>query len=34
MRRLSALIALLLMLFAFSYGTDRVVLLEYFTNAG
>ena len=34
MRRLSALISMMLILFAFGYGTERIVLLEYFTNAG
>jgi|GEM_PF-7093312 hypothetical protein len=34
MRKLASLISLTLTLFAFSFATDRVVLLEYFTNTG
>jgi len=34
MRNVLTGILLILALFAFGYGQDRVVLLEYFTNTG
>lgn len=34
MRQLLTGILLVLFLFALGYGQDRLVLLEYFTNAG
>ncbi len=34
MRRTTTAILLILMLFAFGFSQDRLVLLEYFTNAG